>query len=64
MGLISLLITILVLGIIFYLVYWVIGQIPLPPPFRAVALAILALIVVILLLSVLFGGLSLPRLNL
>lgn len=60
MSLISLLVTVLVLGLVFWLVYWIIGQIPMPQPFRVVALAIIGLIAVLLLLSLLFGGVTLP----
>lgn len=45
--LISLLIFVLVLG----LIYWVITLIPLPPPFRTVALVIMAIIAIIFLLQ-------------
>jgi len=64
MDIISLLVTIIVLGLVFYLLYWLIGQIPLPDPFKTVAMVLLALAVVVVLLSVLFGGLSVPKLRL
>lgn len=63
MDLISLLVTIVVLGLVFYLIYWIVGQIPMPEPFKTVALVIIGLIAVILLLGLLFGGVSLPRLR-
>jgi hypothetical protein len=64
MNLISLLIVVIVLGLVFYLLYWLIGQLPLPAPFRTVAVVILTLIAVVMLLSLLFGGISIPRLSL
>lgn len=63
MDLISLLITIVVLGLVFYLLYWMVGQIPLPEPFAVVARVVLALVVVLVLLSLLFGGLNVPVLR-
>ena len=51
MDLIGLLILILVLGLVFWLCIYVIDLVPLPPPFRIVAKAIVALIVILILLS-------------
>jgi len=64
MDLISLLITIIVLGIVFYLVWWLLTKLPLPAPFNVVAQALVALIAVVILLSLLFGGLTLPTFRL
>jgi hypothetical protein len=61
MDLIGLLVTIVVLALVFYLIYWIIGQIPMPEPFKTVVLVVVGLIAVILLLSILFGGVSIPR---
>jgi heme A synthase len=63
-GLISLLVTIIVLGLVFYLLYWLLGQIPLPEPFKTVATVLLGLIAVVLLLGLVFGWTPLPRLHL
>lgn len=60
MDLISLLVTLLVLGVIFYLVYWLVGQIPMAPPFKTVVMAILGIIAVLVLIGLLFGGVSVP----
>lgn len=60
MDLISLLVTIIVLGLVFYLLYWLLGQIPLPEPFKVVATVIIALAAVVILLGILFGGVSVP----
>lgn len=51
MDLVSLLITIIVLGLIVWLLFYVIDILPLPAPFGAVAKAIVALIVVLILLG-------------
>jgi hypothetical protein len=64
MDLISLLITVVVLGLIFYLAHWALSRIPLPEPFGVVANVILVLIVVIVLLGLLFGSISVPVLRL
>jgi hypothetical protein len=63
MTLISLLVYVIVLGLVFYLLYWLIGQIPLPEPFRVVATVLLALAAVVMLLGVVFGGVSLPAIR-
>jgi hypothetical protein len=62
-SLLSLLVTVIVLGLVCYLLYWLIGQIPLPAPFAVVAKVLLALFVVLLLLSLLFGWAPIPRLH-
>jgi hypothetical protein len=62
-GLIGLLVTVIVLGLVFYVLWWLIGVIGLPEPFNKVATVIIALVAVIILLSLLFGGLSLPTLR-
>jgi hypothetical protein len=62
MDLISLLVTLIIVGLIFYLLYWLIGQIPMPAPIKTVCLVVLGLIIVIYLLNLLFG-LGLPRLR-
>jgi Zn-dependent protease with chaperone function len=64
MDLISLLVTVVVLGLIFWLFWWLIGAVGLPEPFNKVATVLIALIAVLVLLSVLFGGLTIPTLRL
>jgi hypothetical protein len=64
MDLIGLLVTILILGLVFGLLIWLIGQFPLPPPFAMAAKAVLALIIVIVILGALFGSINLPTLRL
>lgn len=63
-GIIGLLVTVIVLGLVFYLLWWLIGVVGLPEPFNKVAQIIVALVVVVVLLSLLFGGLNIPVLRL
>jgi hypothetical protein len=58
MSLVGLLILVLVLGLVAWLIFYVIDAIPLPPPFAVVAKALLALIIILILLGQLglFGG--------
>jgi hypothetical protein len=64
MDLIGLLVTVVVLALVFYLLYWIVGQIPMAEPFKTVVTVVLGLIAVIVLLSMLFGGISIPRFGL
>lgn len=63
-GLLSLLIYLVILGLIFYIIDWAVGQIPLVAPIRVVIRAVLALILVVYLLEALgvLAGSPLPRL--
>jgi hypothetical protein len=63
MDLIGLLVTVIILGLVFYVIYWLLGKIPLPEPFSVVAQVILGLIVVLVLLGLLFGHISIPTLR-
>lgn len=49
--LIHLLVWILVVGLIFYLAYWAIGQVPLPPPLAVAAKVVLAILVIVVILD-------------
>ena len=62
-GLLSLLVTIVVAGLIFYLLFYLIGVIALPEPFAKVAIVILALAAVIFLISLLTGQVPMFKLN-
>jgi predicted membrane channel-forming protein YqfA (hemolysin III family) len=63
MDLIGLLVTVVILALVFWLVYWLLTLIPLPEPFKTVVTVLLGLLGVIILLSLLFGGISLPHLH-
>lgn len=56
MDLISLLITLLIYGLILSIIWWAIEQIPAIAPFAWAVRVVFAIIVVILLLSLLTGG--------
>ena len=58
-SLFALLITVIVVGAVFYLLFWLVGYLGLPEPFAKVARIIIALIAVIYLLAMLTG--SAPR---
>lgn len=64
MDLIGLLVAVIVFGVVFWLIYYIIGVIPLPEPFKTVAIVVLGLIGIILLLGLLFGQVNLPHLRL
>lgn len=66
MNLISLLVTILILGLIAGIVWWGINQIAMPAPFKSAAIGVFVLIVVLVLLGLLTGHVNIPatlRLN-
>lgn len=54
-GLLSLLVTLVVVGLICWLIWWFIGYVGLPEPFNKVARVIVALVAVIYLINVLLG---------
>lgn len=67
-GLVTLIIYLLVLGVLIWLVYYVVDAIPLPDPLgriiKLVVVVIACLVVILMLLSLLgvsTGGLSLPK---
>lgn len=53
MDLIGLLITIVIWGLIFYVLWWGLGKIALPEPFSKIAVVILVLLIVVVLLNIL-----------
>ena len=55
MDIVSLLVTILVIGLVCWLILYVIDLLPLPPPFHQVARVVVIVIAVILLIRVLLG---------
>jgi len=54
----ELLVTVVIVGLIFAIVWWAISQIPIPEPFSWVVRAIFALAVVIVLVGLLTGGVN------
>jgi len=63
-SIIGLLVTVIVLGLVFYVLWWLVGVIGLPEPFNKVAIVLIALCAVVVLLSLLFGHWSIPVLRL
>jgi hypothetical protein len=55
-GLLSLLISLVIVGLICYVLWWAIGKIGLPEPFNKIAIAVIVLIAVAYLLSILTGN--------
>ena len=53
MPLISLLIYIIIIGLVFYLIEWLLGQVAWPQPVRVVVRVIMALVLVLVLLQAL-----------
>ena len=45
-------------------VWWIIGQLPLPAPFMQIAQVVFAVIILLVLLGMLFGTVSVPTLRL
>jgi hypothetical protein len=62
-ALITLLVQIVVVGLIFWLLHWFLGQVGLPAPFNKVATVLLALVAVVFLISALMsvGGIGLLK---
>lgn len=62
-GLISMLVWLICVGLVFYLLWWLLGYVALPAPFDKVARVILALVAVIILINVImsFAGHPLVR---
>ena len=54
-GLLHLLIQIIVVGLVCYLLWWLIGYIGLPAPFDKVARVVIAIVAVIFLLNIVMG---------
>ena len=57
------LISILILLIVFGIVFWLLQQIPLPAPWGQGVQIVAILICLLLVLSVVFGGVDLPRMR-
>lgn len=63
MSLVSFLITLLILCIIGGIVWYILKMLPLPPQLRVVVEIIFLVVCVIILLSFLFGGVTLPSIR-
>ncbi|MGH7605394.1 MAG: hypothetical protein ACRENK_15540 [Gemmatimonadaceae bacterium] len=54
-GLLGLFVQLVILGLIFYVLWWALGRLALPEPFAKIATVILVVIIVIVLLNILLG---------
>jgi len=50
-GLLSLLIAVIVIALVCYIIFWALGQIPLPPPIRTVIVVLVALVLIIFIVN-------------
>ena len=63
MDLLSLLVWVVILGLVFYLLWWLLAKIALPEPFGKVATVILALAAVVILIGILTGHMPIARIG-
>ncbi len=63
MDLLGLLISIIVFGLICFVLWWLVSYIGLPEPFNKVAQVLVALAAVVFLISILTGNVSFPILK-
>lgn len=59
----SLLISLLIICLILAICYWILSMIPVPPPFVWIVRVIFAIIALLLVLSLLWGGWSFPAVH-
>lgn len=64
MSLLGLLAAVILLGLIFYVLWWGVAQLALPAPFDKVARVILVLLVIVALVGLFTGGVPIPTLRL
>jgi hypothetical protein len=60
---IEFLVYLIVLCIVFGLLYYVVTLLPLPEPFKTIAIVLVLVVFILVLLGVLFGGINLPKLK-
>lgn len=63
MSVVGFLIYLVVMVIICGLIYYVVTLLPLPEPFKQIAVILVLIIFILLLLGALFGAVPLPRFN-
>jgi hypothetical protein len=59
-GLIGLLISLIVLGVVLSICWWILSMIPAPPPIATVIRVVFALVCLLAVLSLLMGGWAFP----
>lgn len=62
-GILSLIVTIVIVGLIFWLVWWFLAQVGLPEPFNKVATVLLALAAIVFLIGILTGSVPMIKLG-
>lgn len=65
-SLITLVIYLIIIGLIFYVIWWALSQVPMPEPFGTICRVLVVLIAVLVCVSLLLGmvpGGGLPRLT-
>jgi len=58
MNILTLLFTLVIWGIIFYVLWWGLGKVGLPEPFNKIATVVLVIATVIVLIGILTGGIA------
>lgn len=61
---INLLVSVIVLCLVFGLLYWLVGTLPIPDPFASIMRVAVILICILIVIGVAFGGISLPMMRL
>lgn len=59
-ALVSLLVSLIILGFVLWLCWWAISQIPAPPPIDVIIRVVFALVCLVAVLSLLFGQWAFP----
>lgn len=59
-ALVSLIVYLLVAGIVLWLLYWLVGVVNPPEPFKKVATVVLAIVAVLVVISILLGAIGHP----
>ena len=60
-GLLGLVVTIIIVGLIFWLIWWFLGTVGLPEPFNKVASVLIALAAIVFLIGILTGQVPLIK---
>jgi heme A synthase len=63
MNVIGLLLALIILGLVFWLVIWLVDWIGIPEPVNKIIKAVVGIVLVLYLLSILFGMAALPSLR-
>ena len=61
-GILGLVVTIIIVGLIFWLIWWFLGTVGLPEPFNKVASVLIALAAIVFLIGILTGQVPMIKL--